>query len=296
MVQPIHFEDYSGQQFEWLVFSFIQRQKQWATLEWLGETGGDGGRDVWGVFDKKSYCYQCANHQKLTAKKAKDDIDKLIKGKRKPDHFIVVCGGTATPGIRDQIIRYASSKGIKITEIWSGREFEEKVRHLTPDLIKRFVAGEDFPERTREMKEKDDAEIVQCLFECFERPAFTTSFKGETNIPDFEKAITDTIEVLNTGIHRLRDGTVVRRISSRHEVSNNELRSQLNVLTQQVVALRDSFTRLKKEEEIRPCGCEVPDCPTWFFSDEAAEEMDKRRREIFKQMQNINPAFVLKLH
>jgi hypothetical protein len=146
LVQPIHFEDFSGEQFEWLVYAFIARQRQWKNLEWLGQTGGDGGRDIWGTFNDESYCYQCANYQKLTAKKVKDDIDKLIKQKRKPSHFIIVCGGTASPGIREQIAAYAVSNKIKHIEVWSGREFEEKIRHHSPDLIKRFVEGEDFPE------------------------------------------------------------------------------------------------------------------------------------------------------
>lgn len=295
-VHPIHFEDFSGQQFEWLVYAFIERQRQWDRLEWLGQTGDDGGRDIWGTFGGKSYCYQCANYQKLTAKKAKDDIDKLIRENRKPDHFIIVCGGTATPGIREQIVAHSVSKGIEHTEIWSGREFEEKVRHHSPDLIQRFVEGVDFPENSVQHIKKDDAEIIQQIFECFDRPAFTTHFRNEVNIPDFEKAITDTIEVLNTGVHRLRDGTMIRRISSRHEVSDSTLKNQLAELSQQVTGLRDSFVRLKREKEIRPCECDQHDCPTWFFTDKAAEEMDKLRRGIFKRLQTIHPDFVLKFH
>lgn len=262
-------------------------------LMWLGQTGDDGGRDIWGNSDKKSYCYQCANYQKLTAKKAIEDIDKLIQENRKPDFFILVCGGTATPTVRDKIIAYAASKGIQHTEIWSGREFEEKLRHESPDLIQRFLEGHDFPENTTDSAH-DDAKVVQELFECFERPAFTTHFRSEVNIPDFEKAITDTIEVLNTGVHRLRDGTIIRRISSRHRVSDNILKNKLAILTQQVIKLRDYFVQLKKENEIRPCGCDQEDCPVWFFTDRAATEMDTFRKNIFKQLREIRPDFILK--
>jgi len=45
------------------------------------------------------------------------------------------------------------------------------------------------------------------LAECFDRPAFTTPFHRKVNIIDFEKAITDTIEVLNKGLHRLYSST-----------------------------------------------------------------------------------------
>lgn len=46
-VQPIHFEDRSGTEFERLVFTYVIRSKEWDSIEWLGQTGKDGGRDIW---------------------------------------------------------------------------------------------------------------------------------------------------------------------------------------------------------------------------------------------------------
>jgi hypothetical protein len=287
-VHPVHFEDFSGQQFERLVYAFIQRQKQWVSLSWLGQTGNDDGRDIWGVIDGKSFCYQCANYRKLTLKKGKDDIDKLMQGNRKPDHLIIVCGGVITPATRDQIMIYAASNGIPHTEIWSGGEFEEKLRHHSTDLLQRFVEGHDFPVNTGTPVQQQDSDIIQDLFECFDRPAFTTRFHSEVNIPGFEKAITDTIEVLNTGVHRLRDGTIIRRISSRHKVFDKALKTLLSELSEQVTRLRDTFVRLKKEKQIYHCECAMDDCPTWFFTDKAAKQMDLLRKDIFKQLNVID--------
>ena len=44
---PIHFEDRSGTEFERLVFVYAVREKDWDSIEWLGQTGKDGGRDIW---------------------------------------------------------------------------------------------------------------------------------------------------------------------------------------------------------------------------------------------------------
>ena len=43
-VSPIHFEDYSGIQFERIVFAYHVRTG-WLDLIWHGQSGGDKGRD-----------------------------------------------------------------------------------------------------------------------------------------------------------------------------------------------------------------------------------------------------------
>jgi hypothetical protein len=302
-VLPIHFEDRSGVEFERLVFAFVLNQKSWQKIQWLGQTGNDGGRDIWGIVDSNSYCYQCANYRQIALKKMIADIDKLAQKKTIPNHLVIVCGGRVTANNRDQIIEYATQNGIKNAEVWSGAEFEERLRQNAPLLLKRFAEGEPFPDTPEELirdakinSSKNDQEIISLIIECFDRPAFTTEFRHESNIPDFEKAITDTIEVLNTGVHRLRDGTIIRKIPSRHQLNDNTLKTELSVITQLVIQLRDTFTKLKREKEVRPCGCNNEDCPTWFFSDKACEEMDMIRRDIFCQFKTIDPNFKLRLH
>jgi hypothetical protein len=44
-VQPIHFEDFDGAQFERLVFAYHARAESWKSLEWYGQAGSDLGRD-----------------------------------------------------------------------------------------------------------------------------------------------------------------------------------------------------------------------------------------------------------
>ena len=152
-VHPIHFEDWSGRDFEWLVFSYLKSQPKFTNVEWLGETGQDGGRDIWTEVDGKSYCFQCANYQKLVSKKATDDIDKLVNADTIPHTFILVCGGPISATLRDTIKSYARMKAVVHAQVWSGREFEETLRNEAPTIIKRFVMGEPFPEQDENGRE-----------------------------------------------------------------------------------------------------------------------------------------------
>lgn len=289
VIYPIHFEDRSGGEFERLAFAFVHKIRDWDSIKWLGQTGNDDGRDIWGIYKGRSFCYQCANYRQLTLKKATTDIDKLVQEKFIPDSLVLICGGRATANIRAKINQYAKLAEIKDTEIWSGVEFEERLRKHTPELLKRFVEGDIFPEIEQEHNSVNDSEIVSTLIECFDRPAFTTSFHSESNIPDFEKAMTDTIEALNTGMHRLRDGTLIRKIASRHQIKDPGIKDQFAAVTQLTIKLREAFNVLKRSGEIGPCGCGNKDCPTWFLSDKACIEMDHIRRHIFRKLKEIAP-------
>ncbi|OKS86126.1 hypothetical protein [Mucilaginibacter polytrichastri] len=148
-VLPIHFEDRSGGEFERLVFAYVSRLKNWDKMEWLGQSGDDDGRDIWGVYQGITFCYQCANYRSLVLKKVTDDIDKLVKANVIPNRFTVVCGGKVSNNMRTAINSYAAQYGILETHIWSGVELEERLRKDAPELLKRFVDGEIFPELTK---------------------------------------------------------------------------------------------------------------------------------------------------
>lgn len=46
LVRSIHFEDFSGRDFERLCFAYVQCDGAWRTIEWYGQLGGDSGRDI----------------------------------------------------------------------------------------------------------------------------------------------------------------------------------------------------------------------------------------------------------
>ncbi len=48
--------------------------------------------------------------------------------------------------MRDRVLEHATKVGIREAEVWSGLEFEERLRRDQPLLVRRFFDGEPFPE------------------------------------------------------------------------------------------------------------------------------------------------------
>ena len=309
IVQPIHFEDFDGHQFERLVFAYLIRTDNWLSLEWYGQTGSDSGRDIWGIREREGHpqgqkvCVQCANHESLAYKKVQEDFEKILKGPNgKPDAFIVVAGGTVSATLRDKTKKLCEKKQVYASEIWSGKEFEERLRAKAESLLKRFVEGKEFPDAPADLRKfteaitpQSDDEILALMAGLFDRPAFYTPFHQESSIPAFKKAITDTIEALNTGIHRLRDGTEIRRIPSRHSIRSVETKKKLSQIERMLGELRAKYDESVKTGDIRPCGCNVPDCPVFFVSHRVACEMDHLREEILEAFRRLYPDFDVRL-
>ena len=304
VVLPIHFEDRSGTEFERLCFAYILRIIDWKQIDWYGQVGSDSGRDIWGVREGQqardtNTCYQCANHQSLRFPKLKEDINKVITGPNgTPDEFVVIVGGRISANMRDKIKTYAKSKGVESCQVWSAPEFEERLRRDTPTLLKRFAEGQAFPETVNELRlfvadtaAANDYEILALMAQCFDRPAFTTPFNLESSIPAFKQAITDTIEVLNTGVHRLRDGTVIRRIPSRHDIQALHIQKSLSKIVDLLADLRYLYDSFLQSGDIRPCGCNDPDCPIFMATPRACHDLDRLRSNILDEFHTIYPEF-----
>ena len=309
VVQVVHFEDFDGHQFERLVFAYLLRKYNWLSLEWYGRAGGDSGRDIWGVREKdenqqgEKVCIQCTNQRSLTYKKVREDLEKVLNGPSgKPDVFLIITGGSVSAQLRDKFKKLCEEKQIYSNQIWSANEFEEHLRAEAEPLLKRFVAGEIFPDTPAELKTlvqasapQSDEEILALMSGLFDRPAFYTPFHQESSIPAFKKAITDTIEALNTGIHRLRDGTEIRRIPSRHDIKSPRIRETLMHIERMLGELRAKYDGYVRNDDIRLCGCNVPDCSVFFISPQAAREMDRLRMEILGTFQKIYPDFNVRI-
>lgn len=305
IVQPIHFEDFDGRQFERLVFAYLLRTDNWLSLEWYGQSGGDSGRDIWGIRERDAYprgqavCIQCANHRSLAYSKGEEDLTKILSGPNgKPDVFMVVAGGSVSATCRDNTKELCKRKQIHECEIWSGPEFEERLRGKAESLLKRFCDGEEFPDTFEDLRSftettrpLSDEEILGLMAGLFDRPAFYTPFHQESSIPAFKKAITDTIEALNTGVHRLRDGTVIRRIPSKNAIQSNDIKKVLSRIGRMLGELRAKHDEYTRFGDIRPCGCNNPDCSTFIISPRATREMDRCREKILKTFQSLYPEF-----
>ncbi|WP_333984880.1 hypothetical protein [Burkholderia orbicola] len=306
-VSPIHFEDYSGVQFERLVFAYHVRVG-WRDLIWHGQSGGDQGRDISGIepFDDqpaRKTIVQCANRDTLTLAKAKCDMGKAVKALGGTlDAFKFVSRGAVSDASRTRIEQAAASIGVAHVTIWSGVEFEENLRLRAEYLLHRFVHGLEFPDAEAEIRkfvddfpDLSDADALQLMAVVFDRPAFRTPFHQESSLPAFQRAIEDTIGAFNTGVWRTRDGDEIRRIPSIHHLRDQRTRAVLEKVVRQVDGLRRIFVTRLKEGEIRHCGCGQPDCPTYMLTNRVADELDEARRKVLATFQSVYPAFRVNL-
>lgn len=303
-VQPIHFEDFSGTEFERLVFAYHARAEKWLQLEWYGQVGSDLGRDIWGVRDNgtpggETVCIQCANRKQLTFAKAEDDIAKVLTAVNGiPACFRLVTRAKVSADMRDKIKQYAQTQGIRTCEVWSGTEFEEFLRQRTESLLKRFTEGEVFPDAAAELltfaqadSALTDAEAIALLARLFDRPAFYTPIQEEGNLRDFKQAITDTIQALGTGIYKARDGGVIARMPSRHQLKDATLRDNVQAVEIALAKLRSRFDGLVKSGVVRPCSCGKPDCPIYFMPRHAAQELETLRGDALRAFEVASPGF-----
>ena len=302
LTMPIHFEDSGWKQFERLVFAYFLRTYKWISLEWYGQTGSDLGRDIWGILEDDHYgqisiCNQCANRKSLEASKAIKDIDKILSAPSgKPDRLYFVCGGDVSAFVRDSIKSAANQQGISTCIIWSGSEFEENVRVHCEPVLRRFVNGEEFPDSPDEIDRfvttvciDSDEDALALMARLFDRPAFYTPFHKESSLPAFKKAITDTIEALNTGFYRLRDGTLIRQIPNRHDLQSSEVKNVLSQIVRDLVQLRSKYDQFIHDGKIQRCDCTDPNCPMHILSHTAAHEMDRLRFDILSAFRRIYP-------
>lgn len=142
---------------------------------------------------------------------------------------------------------------------------------------------------TREDGIPDDKQIVADLVRCFDRPAFVTPFRLESNLPNFEKAIVDTIQAVNTGIYCLRDGTEIGRIKSRFSISDQKLKEIMGQIVNDLIILRIKYQGFLKTGDIRRCSCGREDCGVHTFSEAACFEMDSIRKQILNQLNCLSP-------
>jgi hypothetical protein len=300
-VHPIHFEDYSGVQFERLVFAYHVRAG-WRDLVWHGQSGGDQGRDICGIEDfddrpARRTIIQCANRGTLTLTKARTDMEKAVAaGGGKPDAFKFVSRGAVSDASRTRVGEVAAALGMEHVTIWSGVEFEENLRLRGEYLLHRFVRGVEFPEAEPDIRKFVDdfpelSDALVLMAAVFDRPAFRTPFQHESSLPAFQQAIEDTIGALNTGVWRTREGTDIRRIPSVHHLKDPRTREVLTQVVRQVDELRRIFVSRLRDGEVRPCGCGKANCPTFMIRPRAIEELDRARGRILATFRSVHAAF-----
>lgn len=300
-VRPIHFEDFSGSEFERLVFAY-HLCEGWTDLAWYGQTGSDQGRDIIGTrrFDDRPdewTVIQCVNRASLTQAKAEKDMSTAIGAVTgRPAAFKFVCRCNVSAQRRDEVKAAAKKLGVAHVTIWSGSEFEENLRLRAEFLLKRLVEGVPFPDNAAELRDfvdqfsdVTDDQALAMLARAFNRPAFRTPFLQESNLPAFLQAIEDTIRVLSTGIWQTREGVEIHRLPSLHHIRDPRARSALEATVRELDLLRRRYKALLASGAITPCGCGDATCPTFMLTDAAAQEMDQARDRVLTAFRQPYP-------
>jgi hypothetical protein len=90
-------------------------------------------------------------------------------------------------------------------------EFEQNRRLKGEDLLRRFCAGERFPDNEQELQRfvddlpgLTDDKALTLIAAVFERPVLRAPFREEGALPAFLQAIEDMTRAINTGIWRTR--------------------------------------------------------------------------------------------
>ncbi|WP_198029581.1 restriction endonuclease [Bradyrhizobium sp. WSM3983] len=291
-VQRIHFEDFGGVEFERLVFAYHVRAG-WNNLAWYGQTGSDQGRDIVGMdmFDASSprrTVIQCVNRGALTRTKAEADMQAAVSAPTgRIDAIKFVARGSISAKARDAVEASARALSIEHLTIWSAVEFEENLRLRAEDLLRRFCAGEVFPDSGDDIRRfaddfagLNDDEALRLMAPLFDRPAFRTPFHQESSLPAFLQAIEDTIGALNTGIWRTRDGDEIRRIPSLHHLRDPLTQGHVREAARQVDELRRVFIGGLRDGSIKPCSCGKSYCHTFMLNHGIDRKLDQLRMRV----------------
>lgn len=291
-VAPFHFEDFSGTQFERLVFAYHVRTEPRYSFEWYGQVGKDKGRDVLGVgtcadTEGKVLGIACANWKTLTKAKAIKDFNEMLSSPTgKPDKVRFITGGKVSASLRDTIKHYCVSKGVHAVEVWSGSELEEHLRSRAESLLKRFVSGEHFPDSALELMRIGqtlppvaDSETLELMARAFDRPAFKDEIRRESSLPAFRQAIEDTICLLNTGVWKTRDGVEIKLMASKYQVQDKRIQGLLMDVVNLLRNLRTCFDDGIRAGTICGCRCGEPTCCIFFFEDQVADDLEHLRHQ-----------------
>lgn len=155
---------------------------------------------------------------------------------------------------------------------------------LTVEEVRRYRA--QLARHVAQLFPSSDIEIARALLAGLDRPAFRTPFHQESSLPRFRAAIAETVAAINMG--KTPGGT---QLPSKADIRDPAIRGTLDAVVERLVVLRATFDGLIRTGDIRPCGCQDPDCPVHMLTDRAAREMNRRRNELLTVAQSIDPTF-----
>jgi hypothetical protein len=107
---------------------------------------------------------------------------------------------------------------------------------------------------TKNIREQD-VELLKFYSQCLDRPAFQDTFsRGQRLLPNFDKAMEDTITAINTGCLRSRDGTILAQAKGKSYLFSRDWREKMDLIVLMLRTIRERFRTMpsaKSREDFR---------------------------------------------
>ena len=126
---PIHFEDLDPMRFEDLAFNVLYRSKKWHSINHLGRSGNDGGRDIDGTeIDEDSnitrWLIQCKRYKKIGPKLLESIVIDLNNKNPNFEYFHLIISCPLSKTGFEKLERLKVRLGIKEILIWTNSHLE----------------------------------------------------------------------------------------------------------------------------------------------------------------------------
>jgi hypothetical protein len=160
-------------------------------------------------------------------------------------------------------------KGNKITAA--------ELRRHRDRLWKLVEEGKALPEKNL------DCQYLELVRRAFDRPAFTTPFRQEGRMEDFDKAIDDTVLALNTGLLRTRDNHVVADLGfGKSSLANADWCAELGKVEGQLLQLRSQVAEALATDKLKCCHAHC-----YCGDDECIRQLDQIRADIIDLVNGV---------
>lgn len=91
-----------------------------------------------------------------------------------------------------------------------------------------------------------DIHLIRFYSQCLDRPAFQDAFLRELEVlPNFDKAVEDTITAINTGCLRDRKGKVLDRAKGKSYLTNHEWREKMDIIVTLLRMIRERYRSIE---------------------------------------------------
>lgn len=137
----IHLTDLDPRRFEDLCLAIVYALCRWSDVRHYGRSGSDGGVDILGseVLEngtRRGWVVQCKRVKAATAADLKSAIDEVLTSEHsRPDVLLVILACDVSRKAHEAFIRYARSKGIAHSQLWTQSVIEAKLVNERPDLL-----------------------------------------------------------------------------------------------------------------------------------------------------------------